>query len=516
MELHPDRNYGDVEEATKQFADVQSAYEILSDPQERAWYDTHRDAILRSGNDLSDGLYDHDVRVTTAEDVLRMMTRFHGKIDFSDASTGFFGALRSIFETLANEEALACQWEGHESLDYPSFGHADDNYDDVIKPFYAAWSSFATKKSFSWADIYRYSEAPDRRVRRLMEKENKRLRDEGIREFNDAVRSLVAFVKKRDPRYKPNVQTEVERQTILQNAANAQAARSRAANQAKNAQAQVIPDWMNPIEAEGTSESDEVADDVQERFECVICKKDFKSENQYEAHEKSKKHVKAVQSLRRQMQKEDQTLDLREKDQEDGAISSMPTLKDQRCDESMGRDSSEVRKDQDYTPEDRPPNRLTQTQRSATHGREAEGDEQGILEQSSEMSSLSSDDEYTTRENVEHRLRGLSVEDPDSKASSRLSETSQNVLDDRPDKLAADMLTHEAPDSKPKLGKAKEKRARKAAQKKASSGTESGKEFKCITCQATFRSKTRLFNHLKDYGHAQPVPRSGKHINGQK
>jgi DnaJ family protein A protein 5 len=48
LELHPDRNYGNVENATKKFAEVQSAYEILSDPQERAWYDSHRDAILRN------------------------------------------------------------------------------------------------------------------------------------------------------------------------------------------------------------------------------------------------------------------------------------------------------------------------------------------------------------------------------------------------------------------------------------------------------------------------------------
>lgn len=34
LELHPDRNYNDTERATKLFAEVQAAYEILSDPQE--------------------------------------------------------------------------------------------------------------------------------------------------------------------------------------------------------------------------------------------------------------------------------------------------------------------------------------------------------------------------------------------------------------------------------------------------------------------------------------------------
>ncbi len=56
LELHPDRNFNDVENATKKFAEVQTAYEILSDPQERAWYDSHRDAILGGEDDFGPGL----------------------------------------------------------------------------------------------------------------------------------------------------------------------------------------------------------------------------------------------------------------------------------------------------------------------------------------------------------------------------------------------------------------------------------------------------------------------------
>lgn len=44
-----DKNLENVEEATAQFRLVQQAYEILTDPQERAWYDKHREAILRGG-----------------------------------------------------------------------------------------------------------------------------------------------------------------------------------------------------------------------------------------------------------------------------------------------------------------------------------------------------------------------------------------------------------------------------------------------------------------------------------
>ncbi len=44
-----DKNPDNIEETTRLFHSIQQAYEVLIDPQERAWYDKHREAILRGG-----------------------------------------------------------------------------------------------------------------------------------------------------------------------------------------------------------------------------------------------------------------------------------------------------------------------------------------------------------------------------------------------------------------------------------------------------------------------------------
>ncbi|KAF2500647.1 DnaJ-domain-containing protein [Lophium mytilinum] len=473
LELHPDRNYDDVERTTALFAEVQVAYDILSDKNERAWYDAHERDILRGGDAGGEAHFEHDMRVTTSEDIARMLRKFHGGIDFSDAPSGFFGFLRDTFATLAREEEAAANWEGTDVLDYPSFGHKDDSYEDVVQPFYATWASFSTKKSFAWVDLYRYSEAPDRRVRRAMEKENKRLRDAGIRDFNDAIRTLVAFVRKRDPRYTPHTQTVEEREKSLRDAARAQAARQKAANAAK-VQGQV-PDWATSRAAEDEEEESE-EESEEEQYECVACYKTFKSERQYDAHEKSKKHQKAVQALKRQMQKDNRHLNLNNDTPSsgtdtptfmDGADKVVTVEKDDA--EEVAEELSELDID-DEGPEATQNNqqRNQKVAPSFTPPTESSDDE---------------DDEYASRSEIEDRLGGEESVDP----------------------LKTDPLKES---SQPKLGKAAQKRAKKAAQQAAID--QSDLQFKCAVCNVGFSSRTRMFQHVKDFGHAAPPDKVGK------
>ena len=108
LELHPDRNYGQVDEATRQFAKIQSAYEVLSDPQERAWYDSHRDILLRGdqGPTGASQEYSYNVRMTTAQEVSKLVLKFNGRLDYSDNPSGFYGGLNEFFQKLAKKRRL--------------------------------------------------------------------------------------------------------------------------------------------------------------------------------------------------------------------------------------------------------------------------------------------------------------------------------------------------------------------------------------------------------------------------
>ncbi|KAI0893223.1 DnaJ-domain-containing protein [Annulohypoxylon nitens] len=482
LELHPDRNYGDVENATQKFAEVQAAYEVLSDPQERAWYDSHRDAILRGEDpaDVEASPEYYNVRLVTADEIYTLIGRFNKRVPFDDSSHGFFTILQDTFDRIAQGEIAASEWDGESSMLYPPFGTSEDD-DTVAKAFYGSWSKFSTKLGFAWKDKWRLSDAPDRRVRRLMEKENKKFREDGIREFNDAVRSLVAFVRKRDPRYIFNEQSEAERQKILRDSAAAQAARSRAANQQKMNDLSAVPEWaqsqgdeLHQGEFSETDEESEV-----EHIECVVCNKTFKSEKQYEAHEKSKKHLKAVQHLRRQMKKDNINLDLNQ-ETPPAPASNTPIVDSYDVDnETATAESSTVG--------------IAQTDVSSrtevTSRTDTEPTSSRVTTVDSEDGS--EDDDYASRDAVEARLVP-----GNQKKYDPLQGDEESCIEDIVGGVEDTSLTSEEPTKK--VGKAKAKREKKAARQAAS---EQQDDTKCMVCNDTFESRTQLFKHIKQAGH---------------
>jgi DnaJ family protein A protein 5 len=110
---------------------------------------------------------------------------------------GFYSIYRSLFALLASDEAL----HSSQPLDFPSFGDSTTIYappaglgriERSARPwardFYTVWSEFATAKKFEWVAKWDVERGDDRSMRRLMEKENKKIREDYRKEYNDAVK----------------------------------------------------------------------------------------------------------------------------------------------------------------------------------------------------------------------------------------------------------------------------------------------------------------------------------------
>jgi DnaJ family protein A protein 5 len=403
--------------------------------------------------------------------------KFNSNVEFSDSPSGFFGFVRDTFDQLAKEEEIAASWENVKANEYPTFGHKDDEYNDVVKQFYAAWASFATVKSFSWTDKYRLSEAPDRWYRRRMEQENARIRQDAKREFNDAVRSLVAFIRKRDPRYVPNTQSEQERQQTLREAAIAQANRARAANAAKLNDD--VPEWTKVAERdelEGNLEEEE-DEGPQEVLECVACNKIFKSENQWEAHEKSKKHQKAVRALQHKMRKENMHLDLEDegiRSDEEFVLEEGDEIHDETAEAGQTEAEDEISKQDDHATDSHTDVGDSADDTKHEQSKKESSPQKDARDNNRPKDEDSADEDYASLKTIQARMKAAILEDSDDDGRSQTS--------------------------KPKMGKAAQKRAKKAAASAAAQTAESTN--KCEVCNETFPSRSTLFKHIKDEGHA--------------
>ncbi|CAD7704389.1 unnamed protein product, partial [Ostreobium quekettii] len=205
---HPDKNQNRKEEAEERFKEIQNAYEILSDKHERAWYDNHRDAILRSDQQYQGGgSFSGDFSGSSARPRDVNLYQFFSNRCYNgyhDGPKGFYFVYAEVFSKLAAMEVDAyrqrsVQEDLRELDDFPEFGNSETEWKSV-QAFYASWLNFTTVQDFAWMDEYHTGTAPNRKVRRLMEEENKKLRKLAKREFTESVRQLASFVKKRDKR----------------------------------------------------------------------------------------------------------------------------------------------------------------------------------------------------------------------------------------------------------------------------------------------------------------------------
>lgn len=533
LQYHPDKNPENVEEATEIFASIRAAYEVLSDPQERAWYDSHKEQIL---NDEpiglnEDGEFEYEVDatvtgVTTDELLMFFNSSLYTRVD--DTPAGLFQIAGRVFAKLAKDEVLngrrlgltkhnmykddqfeqdinsagyskACEQQfkdyelAPESMLFPPFGHSSTDY-EYLKSFYKKWSGFNTLKSFSWKDEYVYSSNYDRRTKREINKRNEKARQSARNEYNKTVKRFVVFIKKLDKRMKDGLKKSEElkrskarqKQKELKDAFNT--------DKKTKLEGEFEPQNWQAIDEQNIKEMEKLYEDSQDRdalqdaviedfneeeevivYDCFICNKRFKSEKQLENHCNTKLHKKRIAEIQKEMKNESMTL----------GLDDLSDLEDfSSAEESLSAGANEK-----------------------------DGSEDQQTDDVDDVSLKSIDEELAK---IEEQLAQMEMQiSGDSEGDVESDETTEIVSSEEEDALLNQLLaslngeaqvTEESwqDDKRPTKQKSKKKKNNKNSTpepnysvKMAPTDRES-----CGTCGAQFESRNKLFKHVKGNNHA--------------
>lgn len=315
LQRHPDKlvKSGVSEaEATASFQELVNAYEVLSDPRERAWYDSHRSQILYASSNSKSSAVVPDLFTFFSNSV------FSG---YSDTGKGFYKVYADIFDKIYHNELNFANKLGLGMVkEAPLMGNLKSPYAQV-NAFYGYWLGFVTVMDFVWVDQFDSMAGPSRKFRRVMEEENKKLRKKARREYNETVRNLAEFVKKRDKRV---IDMQVKRNEEMGRKREEEREKKKKLDRekAEKAKAYVEPEWARVEEEDG--EVEEVMEEGERKNElfCVACSKKFKSDKQWKNHEQSKKHKEKVAELREAFRDEEGEHEEGEDDQEEEVLHS--------------------------------------------------------------------------------------------------------------------------------------------------------------------------------------------------
>ncbi|CEP63198.1 Jjj1p LALA0_S07e04676g [Lachancea lanzarotensis] len=541
LQYHPDKNPEDIEAATAVFATIRAAYEVLSDAQERAWYDAHKNQILSDEKDAFDDGYgdgneyevDGSITGITTDDLLKFFNSgLYSRID--DSPAGLYQIAGKVFAKLASEEVKFGRVQGLDKYDkyedqwfetdilesgykkafekytskasmlFPAFGDSTASFEH-LRTFYRHWSSFSTVKTFSWKDEYMYSRNYDRRTKREIGKRNEKLRQQARSEYNKTVKRYVTFIKKFDSRMREgSAKFEQEKRRKMREDLQRQIEKDR------EARSQIVGDpfklqtWQTVDDFDWSEieknydRNDNLTDDEEKSktsvviFECFVCGKTFKSEKQLENHNSTKVHKKNLQQIQREMRKDNMTLGL-------DAVSDAEDF------DSAAEDTSENAGKLDLDEIESELQRIE---------RELEGicddddeDDSSLDDISSEALSQTSELGLNSEQvKVDVEVDQIDVSDSVSDLEDEeLSKLLDSLTSNR-DKIHSDKAeSSDEWDISKRTKKNHKVRTTEAHNKPSVS--EPSSQFACQKCSGTYQSRNALFDHIKRENHAAAFPK---------
>uniref|UniRef100_A0A2P2I104 DnaJ homolog subfamily C member 21-like n=1 Tax=Hirondellea gigas TaxID=1518452 RepID=A0A2P2I104_9CRUS len=540
LKCHPDKNPGREAEANEEFKEICGAYTTLSDPQERAFYDRNKESILRGAGSDEAG------RSSETLDVFKYFSTSCFPGGFTDAAGGFFAVYRSLFDELSLKDMKYMKEEDHH---IPAFGYSSTDHEDAAS-FYGYWMGYCTSMPFAWADQIDVRQASCRYVEKKIERENRKHRDQEKKKFNEQVRNLVMFVRKRDPRWKDHlrvleqrnaasaakreqVQQRIEQERLLQREQDKEdqtliKAKQEYLQQLKEMERQMRSgDYTSTASAsnsdDGDSEGDdetklEEEDDDDDEFElaCLVCCKIFSSERTKELHMKTKKHKQKLAQL---IQEEEIN---REEEEDDGSnedeIECEPEtpVSDPEDEPEPIPQTAQNKRDKKKRKEEKKLQKMKKKQQPDSNNSDSNADQEDSCsntvdvteEIDNRLSSVNINHEEKIEVSVE-AVEGITVEACGQEPLSAEGNNSEEPAEkESHEKTKARLRAQKAKDNKKKGKKGNDTCARVAV---LSNDSQQG-DTVCRICQSTFTSKNKLFQHIKVTGHAvlQEAPNTGK------